>query len=301
MTGLGSFCRWSWMATRARGRRRPPGRGRLVADRVVGVGRDAEGGVEPVEDRHGVPLVGEVGVGVVPVAMVLVVRGVGVVVGPGPHLGWSAVRWAAAWRWVQSSGSSSWGVSAASWRWARVGWLPIQELLPAGGRGGAGSAWRRHAPTPRTTPQPAGWPAVGVALTSLPWFARRPLEQAGSARGGCVRGWGLAWAAGVGQADLAAGVEGPVGLAEFLGEETAAFGRLEQSLVDLAVVEGAGGDQVVEVAGRFPQLPVAVADRSGGNPGQLLGQGRPRIAVCQVGAWGRKLHRARGSLRRSAF
>jgi hypothetical protein len=38
------------------------------------------------------------------------------------------------------------------------------------------------------------------------------------------------------------------------------------------VVEGAGGDQVVEVAGRLSQLPVALADRGGGDPGQLLGQ-----------------------------
>jgi Ser/Thr protein kinase RdoA (MazF antagonist) len=29
---------------------------------------------------------------------------------------------------------------------------------------GARSAWRRHAPTPRTTPQPASWPAAAKAM-----------------------------------------------------------------------------------------------------------------------------------------
>jgi hypothetical protein len=72
-------------------------------------------------------------------------------------------------------------------------------------------------------------------------------------------------------------------------------------LVDLAVVEGAGGDQVVEVAGRLPQLAVALADRGGGDLGELLGQGRPRIAVAQVDAGGRKLNRASWPHWRSAF
>ena len=53
----------------------------------------------------------------------------------------------------------------------------------------------------------------------------------------------------MGQADLPARGQGPVGLAGLVGEEAAAFGRLKERLVDLAVVEGAGGDQVVEVAG----------------------------------------------------
>jgi hypothetical protein len=74
-----------------------------------------------------------------------------------------------------------------------------------------------------------------------------------------------------------------VGLARFLGQEPAAFGGIEEPLVDLAVVEGAGGDQVVEVAGRLPQLAVTLADRGGGDPGQLLGQSRPRITTsCAV-------------------
>jgi hypothetical protein len=62
-----------------------------------------------------------------------------------------------------------------------------------------------------------------------------------------------------------------VGLPRFLSQEAAAFGSGQEPSVDLAVVEGAGGDQVVEVAGRLPQLPVAAADGSGGDPGQLLG------------------------------
>ena len=78
--------------------------------------------------------------------------------------------------------------------------------------------------------------------------------------------------AGVGQADLAAGGQGAVGLAGLVGEQAAALGGLEQPVVDLVVVEGAGGDQVVEVAGGFPQLLVAVAVGGGGDPGQLLGE-----------------------------
>jgi hypothetical protein len=72
-------------------------------------------------------------------------------------------------------------------------------------------------------------------------------------------------------------------------------------VVDLASSEGAGGDQVVEVAGRLPQLPVALADGGGGDSGQLLGQGRPRIAVSPGRAGRRKLHRTNRSLRPSAF
>jgi hypothetical protein len=43
-----------------------------------------------------------------------------------------------------------------------------------------------------------------------------------------------------------------VGLPRFLLEEAAAFGGGQERVVDLAGVEGAGGDQVVEVAGRLP-------------------------------------------------
>ena len=53
-----------------------------------------------------------------------------------------------------------------------------------------------------------------------------------------------------------------MGLARLLGQQPTTLGRIEQPLVDLAVVEGAGGDQVVEVAGRLPELAVAVADRA---------------------------------------
>jgi hypothetical protein len=84
--------------------------------------------------------------------------------------------------------------------------------------------------------------------------------------------------AGVGQADLAAGGQGALGLAGLLGEQAAAVGGLEQSLVDLVVVEGAGGDQVVEVAGGFPQPLVALALGGGGDPSQLLSEGRLPVA-----------------------
>jgi TrwC relaxase len=57
----------------------------------------------------------------------------------------------------------------------------------------------------------------------------------------------------------------------------------------------------VQVAGRLPQLPVAVADGDGGNPGELLGQDRLRIAVARSGAWVRKRHRASWPYLRLAF
>ena len=59
--------------------------------------------------------------------------------------------------------------------------------------------------------------------------------------------------------------------------------------MDLALVENTGGDQVVEVAGRLPQLVVALADRGGGDPVQLGDQGCPRVAVTRAVADGRKL------------
>ncbi len=83
----------------------------------------------------------------------------------------------------------------------------------------------------------------------------------------------------MGQADLATRGQGAVGLARLLSKQPAAFGGRQEPLVDLAGVEGAGGNQVVEVAGRLLQLPVALASAGGGDPCQLLGQGRPRIAV----------------------
>jgi hypothetical protein len=84
--------------------------------------------------------------------------------------------------------------------------------------------------------------------------------------------------AGVGQADLAARGQGAVGLAGLVGEQPAAFSGPEQAVVDLVVVEGASGDQVVEVAGGFPQPLVALAPGGGGDPGQFLSEGRLPIA-----------------------
>ena len=87
-----------------------------------------------------------------------------------------------------------------------------------------------------------------------------------------------------------------MGLAGLLLEQPAALGRGQELVIDLAVVEGPGGDQVVEVAGRLPQLAVALAHRSGGDPGQLLGQGRPRVAFTRAVAGSRELNRARRPL-----
>jgi hypothetical protein len=53
----------------------------------------------------------------------------------------------------------------------------------------------------------------------------------------------------VGEPDLAAGDQGPLGLARLLTQQPAALGGGQQALVDLMLVEGAGRDQVVEVAG----------------------------------------------------
>ena len=99
---------------------------------------------------------------------------------------------------------------------------------------------------------------------------------------------GLSWPSRVGQADLPTRGQGAVGLARLLDQQPAALGRREQPLVDLAGVEGAGGDQVVEVAGRLPQLPVALAHRGSGDSSQLLDEGRPRIAVTSAASdrWG---------------
>jgi hypothetical protein len=57
------------------------------------------------------------------------------------------------------------------------------------------------------------------------------------------------------------------------------LGGLEEAAVDLLVVEGAGGDQVVEVAGGFPQPLVALTPGRGGDSGQFLGEGRLPIAL----------------------
>jgi hypothetical protein len=86
----------------------------------------------------------------------------------------------------------------------------------------------------------------------------------------------------MGQANLAAGGQGAVSLAGLVAEQAGAFGGLEQAVVDLLVVEGAGGDQVVEVAGGFPQPLVALTPGSGGDSGQLLGECRLPIARCRL-------------------
>jgi hypothetical protein len=81
-----------------------------------------------------------------------------------------------------------------------------------------------------------------------------------------------------------------MGLARLLGQQPTPLSGIQEPLVNLAVVEGAGGDQVVEVAGRLPQLPVALTNGGRGDPGQLLGQRRPRIAVTRAVRDGRELH-----------
>jgi hypothetical protein len=92
--------------------------------------------------------------------------------------------------------------------------------------------------------------------------------------------------AGVGQADLAAGGQGALGLARLIGEQAAAFGGLEQALVHLLMVEGAGGDQVVKVAGGL-DLPNYINNwrRLGFTDDDFVGQGSDRLVDALV-AWG---------------
>src|SRR5215213_4374386 len=187
--------------------------------------------------------------------------------------GWaSAVR---CWRagWVLLPYRSQLGLA-----WFRVGLLPIQGSFLRGGWGGCGlcvAAARAH---PMDTVSRSGgrrrpWRSPPLRC----WFADRAQRRRGM---GAFGAGGLPWAAGMGQPDLAARSQSAMGLAGFLGQQPAALRRRKQPLVDLALDKRAGGDQVVEVAGRLPQLPVAVADRGGGDAGELLGQGRPRISVC---------------------
>jgi hypothetical protein len=105
----------------------------------------------------------------------------------------------------------------------------------------------------------------------------------------------------VGQADLAAGGQGAAGLARLLTEEPTSVSRRQEPLIDLVVVEGADRDQVVEVAGRLPQLPVALADRGGGDPGQLFGERCPCVSTTGTVADGRRRNRVSWPLRRSVF
>ena len=133
-----------------------------------------------------------------------------------------------------------------------------------------------------------------MAFTPSRLLVRRPSAATAERMGGFGAG-GVGGAAGMGQADLAARGQGAAGLAGLLGQQPAAVGGRKEPLVDLALVEGAGGDQVVEVAGGLPQLAVALAHRSGGDPGQLLGQGRPGVAVPRAVGGGRELVRARSA------
>jgi len=48
----------------------------------------------------------------------------------------------------------------------------------------------------------------------------------------------------MGQADLAARGRGPVGLAGLLGQQPTTLGGGQEPVVDLVVVEGAGGDRL---------------------------------------------------------
>src|SRR5918994_3271061 len=113
----------------------------------------------------------------------------------------------------------------------------------AGGRGGRGlrlAAARAH---PMDTTSRSGgrrWPSLSPPLLGSfaarsGWWGWRTMAGVGV---GAVGG-----RAGVGQADLAAGGQGAVGLAGLLGEQAATFGGPGQAVGGLVGVEGAGGDQ----------------------------------------------------------
>jgi hypothetical protein len=109
------------------------------------------------------------------------------------------------------------------------------------------------------------------------------------------------------QTDLAGRGERAAGLAGLLVEEAAAPGGVEEAGFDLVLVEGAGGDEVVQVAARLPELVVAPTLGCGGEAAELAGeraagprvplpvhrrQRRGRERVGGLGAFGQPLQRA---------
>jgi hypothetical protein len=110
-----------------------------------------------------------------------------------------------------------------------------------------------------------------------------------------LAGW-IGGAAGMGKADLATRGQGPAGLAGLLGQQPTTLSGIQESLVDVALVEGVDRDQVVEVAGRRPQLPVTLANRGGGDPGQLLSQRCLRVTLTRAVAGSPDLDKSRGLL-----
>src|SRR5829696_6217647 len=100
---------------------------------------------------------------------------------------------------------------------------------------GAGTVWRPPAPTPRTAVSRSARPrrprASPPFLGPLASRAQRRLRDLVTFGAG-----GLSWAAGMGQADLAARGQGAAGLAGLLGQQPAALGGGQEPLVDFAVV-----------------------------------------------------------------
>jgi hypothetical protein len=185
----------------------------------------------------------------------------------------------------RSKASSAWTVASAHCRlrmpsasagWSRVGGAAHGRLLWVV-RGWARLAWPGTWPRPppargatRRADEPAGCGGVGLGVASfLGWGCVRPPpgRRAAKHRGGQARcGW-CAGVAGAGGPGRPGGQRrGCGGLAGFVGEEAAAVGGLEEAGFDLAGVQRAGGDEVVEVAGGLPQQVVAL-------PG-LAGRGR---------------------------
>src|SRR6266508_6004307 len=117
-----------------------------------------------------------------------------------------------------------------------------------------------------------GWSSLWDALAHGPgWLLGRSIGGGGAGVVGDA-----AW---VGQADLAGGGQGRLGLAGFLLQEAALLGGVADGLVDLDLGEDAAGDQVVEVAGRLPQSPVALAGGCGGQLGALGLERRQAVGV----------------------
>jgi hypothetical protein len=140
-----------------------------------------------------------------------------------------------------------------------------------------------------------------MAITSPPGSARRPPERAGPATHRCVRGW---WAV-VGGRD---GPGRPGGRRRGCGGSGEARQRgvrtARRPVAILAGRRGLGGRRWrpgCRGCGPTPTAGGCAGQLGRGDPGQLLGQGRPRVAMTRTVADGRKLDPAGWPLRRSTF
>src|SRR6266542_4047200 len=161
----------------------------------------------------------------------------------------------------------------------------------AGGRSSSSellSSWRRSRGVARGS---GGTVRVGPTGVSSSWSLRSGAGWSSfwgalGHRSGRLVGRSIGGGAGVvgnaarvGQADLAGGGQGRLRLSGFLLQQAALRGSVVDGVVDLELGEDAAGDQVVEVAGRLPQLTVALALGRGGQLGALGLERRQAVGV----------------------